>query len=230
MSSHNDSRREIRLEESWKRVLQQEFDHSYMQQLRAFLQQRREAGVTIYPPTTEWFNAFFHTPFEQVRVVILGQDPYHGPGQAHGLCFSVPSGVAAPPSLGNIFKELESDLGTRNQTNSLLPWADQGVLLLNSVLTVEAGRAGSHGGKGWERFTDAVVTHLNDQHDHLVFLLWGGYARNKGSRIDRKRHTVIESPHPSPLSAHRGFFGSRPFSRVNEALRQHSTAPIDWTT
>jgi uracil-DNA glycosylase len=218
----------IQLEESWKRVLLGEFEQPYMVQLRQFLQQRRAQGATIFPPASQWFNAFEHTPFDRVKVVIIGQDPYHGPGQAHGLCFSVQPEVKTPPSLLNIYKELESDLGIQNRSGSLTPWADQGVLLLNAVLTVEAGNAGAHQGKGWERFTDAAIDHLNREREQLVFLLWGSYAQKKGGRIDPKRHLVIRSPHPSPLSAHRGFFGSRPFSQTNDYLTQHNLTPINW--
>lgn len=209
-------------------MLLPEFEQPYMVQLRQFLLQRKQQGATLFPPSSEWFNAFAHTPFDQVKVVIIGQDPYHGPGQAHGLCFSVQPGVRVPPSLVNIYKELESDLGVHNEAGTLTPWADQGVLLLNAVLTVEAGNAGAHQGKGWETFTDAAIDHLNRDREHLVFILWGSYAQKKGARIDPKRHLVIRSPHPSPLSAHRGFFGSRPFSQTNAYLQQHSHTPIDW--
>ncbi len=218
----------IKLEESWKKALLPEFEKPYMAQLREFLLQRKAAGATLYPPAPLWFNAFNHTPFERVKVVIIGQDPYHGTGQAHGLCFSVQPEVRIPPSLINIYKELESDLGIRNTTGTLTPWADQGVLLLNAVLTVETGQAGAHQGKGWETFTDAAIDHLNRERDHLVFILWGSYAQKKGQRIDRNRHLVIESPHPSPLSAHRGFLGSRPFSRTNHYLEENGITPIQW--
>ena len=218
----------IKLEESWKRVLLPEFEQPYMVQLRQFLLQRKQQGATLFPPTSQWFNAFDHTPFEQVKVVIIGQDPYHNPGQAHGLCFSVQPGVKAPPSLIHIYKELESDLGIQNQLGTLTPWADQGVLLLNAVLTVEANSAGAHQGKGWEQFTDAAIDHLNREREHLVFILWGSYAQKKGARIDNQRHHVIRSPHPSPLSAYRGFFGSRPFSQCNGYLSEHNISPINW--
>lgn len=218
----------IKLEESWKGVLLPEFEKPYMVHLREFLLQRKAAGATLYPPSPLWFNAFNHTPFDRVKVVIIGQDPYHGPGQAHGLCFSVQPEVRIPPSLINIYKELESDLGVCNTTGTLTSWSDQGVLLLNAVLTVEAGQAGAHQGKGWESFTDAAIDHLNRERDHLVFILWGAYAQKKGQRIDRNRHLVIESPHPSPLSAHRGFFDSRPFSRTNDYLVEHGVKPIQW--
>ncbi len=218
----------IKLEESWKQVLLKEFEQPYMVQLRQFLQQRKQQGAHIFPPARQWFNAFEQTPFHQVKVVIIGQDPYHGPGQAHGLCFSVLPGIKIPPSLLNIHKELADDLDIHNHSGTLTPWAQQGVLLLNSVLTVEQGRAGAHQGKGWETFTDAAIDHLNREREHLVFILWGSYAQKKGQRIDPQRHRVIHSPHPSPLSAHRGFFGSHPFSQANEYLTRHNLSPINW--
>lgn len=200
-----------------------------MQDLRAFLLAERNAGKTIYPKGSEWFAALDATPRSKVRVVILGQDPYHGEGQAHGLCFSVRNGVRPPPSLLNIYKELESDLGYKRSSNgNLQNWAEQGVLLLNSVLTVEAGRAASHQGKGWEQFTDAIIRHLNAQASPLVFILWGAYAQRKGAFIDKSGHLVITSAHPSPLSAHNGFFGSKPFSKTNDFLEKHGLSPIDW--
>ncbi len=219
---------QIKLEESWKQALLPEFDKPYMVQLREFLLQRRRAGATIFPPSDRWFNAFDHTPFNRVKVVIIGQDPYHGDGQAHGLCFSVQPDIKIPPSLVNIYKELESDLGVKNSSGTLTSWADQGVLLLNAVLTVESGNAGAHQGKGWESFTDAAIDHLNRERDHLVFILWGAYAQKKGQRIDRDRHLVIQAPHPSPLSAHRGFFGSRPFSQTNDYLLSNDIKPVEW--
>ena len=218
----------IKLEEGWKQTLLPEFEKPYMVQLRQFLLQRKQQNATIFPPSKQWFSAFEHTPFDRVKVVIIGQDPYHGPGQAHGLCFSVQPGVRVPPSLVNIYKELKSDLNIQNESGTLTPWSDQGVLLLNAVLTVESGRAGAHQGKGWETFTDAAIDHLNREREHLVFILWGSYAQKKGARIDRNRHLVIHSPHPSPLSAHRGFFGSRPFSQTNDYLTQQGIEPIDW--
>ena len=222
--------REIRLESSWKSRLQDEFRQPYMDQLRAFLLQRKRQGAVIYPPGPMIFNALNSTPFEQVKVVILGQDPYHGPGQAHGLCFSVPDGVPIPPSLANIYAEIEQDTGLKSPgSGNLRRWAVQGVLLLNAVLTVERGRAGAHQGKGWERFTDRVVKALNDGRDGLVFMLWGSYAMKKGAAIDRARHLVLTAPHPSPLSAHRGFFGCRHFTRANRYLQEHGRKPIDWT-
>jgi uracil-DNA glycosylase len=222
--------REIRLDSSWKKRLEPEFRQDYMKELRDFLVSRKRAGATIYPPGPQIFNALDSTPFDRVRLVILGQDPYHGPRQAHGLCFSVQAGIPAPPSLVNIFKELEADLGFEPPDHGCLQaWADRGVLLLNAVLTVERGNAGAHQGKGWERFTDQVVRSLNAERDGLVFLLWGGYALKKGSFLDRDRHCVLTAPHPSPLSAHRGFFGCRHFSRANAYLEGRGEAPIDWS-
>lgn len=219
----------IALEPSWLARLQGEFSQPYMQSLRAFLREQKAQRKRIYPPGAEIFNAFAHTPWDQVKVVILGQDPYHGPGQAHGLCFSVPPGVDAPPSLQNIFKEIERDLGIpRARHGCLTHWADQGVLLLNSVLTVEQGQAAAHQGKGWETFTDRVIALLNQEREGLVFLLWGSYAQKKGALIDRHRHCVLQAPHPSPLSAHRGFLGCGHFSRANEYLQSQGKAPIDW--
>lgn len=219
----------IALEPSWLARLQGEFSQPYMQSLRAFLREQKAQRKRIYPPGTDIFNAFAHTPWDQVKVVILGQDPYHGPGQAHGLCFSVPPGVDAPPSLQNIFKEIERDLGIpRARHGCLTHWADQGVLLLNSVLTVEQGQAAAHQGKGWETFTDRVIALLNQEREGLVFLLWGSYAQKKGALIDRHRHCVLQAPHPSPLSAHRGFLGCGHFSRANEYLQSQGKAPIDW--
>lgn len=210
-------------------MLRDEFRQPYMQALREFLASEKQKGRIIYPPGPLIFNALDSTPFEQVKVVILGQDPYHGPGQAHGLCFSVNPGVALPPSLQNIFKELEADLGIASPGHGCLAsWAAQGVLLLNAVLTVEAGKAASHEGKGWERFTDRVVEVLNQGRENLVFLLWGSYAQRKGALIDRNRHLVLASPHPSPLSASRGFFGNRHFSRANAYLRNTGEGEIDW--
>jgi uracil-DNA glycosylase len=224
------SRREIHLEPSWKRRLAPEFHQDYMRELRAFLLARKRAGAVIYPPGPLIFNALDSTPFDRVKVVVLGQDPYHGPRQAHGLCFSVRPGVPPPPSLVNIFKELEDDLGIARPSHGCLQsWADQGVLLLNAVLTVERGQAGSHQGRGWERFTDQVVRLLNAERDGLVFLLWGGYALKKGSVIDRQRHRVLSAPHPSPLSAHRGFFGCAHFSQANAYLAERGELPIDWS-
>ena len=206
-----------------------EFEKEYMQNLRSFLLQEKRSGKTIYPVGGEIFNAFNLTPFDRVKVVILGQDPYHGPGQAHGLCFSVKPGVALPPSLQNIFQEIQSDLNILpNQNGSLVNWTRQGVLLLNSVLTVEKGRPASHRGKGWEQFTDRAIQASTERHTGLVFLLWGSYAQQKGKIIDASRHLKLQSPHPSPLSAHRGFFGNCHFSRTNEYLVAQSKEKIDW--
>ncbi|MEM8642856.1 MAG: uracil-DNA glycosylase [Cyanobacteria bacterium P01_G01_bin.54] len=219
----------IKLEPSWKAVLESTFAMPYMQVLKQFLLAEKAAGKVIYPRGSLIFNAMDSTPFEQVKVVILGQDPYHGPGQAHGLSFSVPPGVAPPPSLVNIFKEIEQDLGIKPPRHGCLQsWADQGVLLLNSVLTVEQRKAASHKGRGWEEFTDAIIDALNQRREHLVFMLWGSYAQKKGKYIDRKRHLVLTSPHPSPLSASRGFFGNRHFSRANAYLQEQGIEPISW--
>jgi len=223
----------LKLEASWKTALRQEFDQPYMQNLRAFLATEKRAGKKIFPPGGEMFAALDATPLERVKVVIIGQDPYHGPGQAHGLCFSVRQGVPIPPSLLNIFKEIMAEYPeeTRRfdgQRGCLESWARQGVLLLNAVLSVERGRAGSHQGRGWETFTDAVVARLNEEREHLVFLLWGSYAQKKGAQVDRQRHCVLSAPHPSPLSAHRGFFGCNHFRDANSYLVQNGQAPIDW--
>jgi uracil-DNA glycosylase len=221
--------RMLQLEPEWKAALAGEFEQGYMQKLREFLQQRLAAGAHIYPKGENYFNAFNRTPLGKVKVVILGQDPYHGPGQAHGLCFSVPRGVAPPPSLINIYKELLADLGLKMPAHGCLEgWAAQGVFLLNSVLTVEQGQAAAHQGKGWEQFTDRVIAILNEQRSHLVFMLWGSYAQKKAAFVDRQKHCVLEAPHPSPLSAHRGFLGCRHFSRSNEYLRKNGQPTIDW--
>jgi uracil-DNA glycosylase len=219
----------IKLHESWLRALQPQFDAEYMTALRAFLVAEREAGKQIFPKGNEWFHALDTTPLDQVRVVILGQDPYHGDGQAHGLCFSVKPGVAPPPSLINIYKELKADLGLDPPRHGCLEnWAQQGVLMLNAVLTVEAHKAASHQGKGWEKFTDAVIREVNALPHPVVFILWGNYAQKKAGFVDASRHLVLKSAHPSPLSAHNGFFGSRPFSRANAFLREKGLAEIDW--
>ena len=219
----------LQLEPSWKARIGEWFAREDMQQLAQFLRQRKAAGTTVYPPGSDIFAAFNATPFERVKVVILGQDPYHGPGQAHGLCFSVLPGTPIPPSLLNIYKELEaSTCFTRPDHGYLLPWAQQGVLLLNSVLTVEDGKPGSHQGKGWEGFTDHVVDVLNRERDGLVFLLWGSYAQKKGAMIDTRRHRVLKAPHPSPLSAHRGFLGCKHFSLANQYLARNGKTPIGW--
>lgn len=213
----------------WQAVLAGEFTQQYMLQLKAFLQQRKAQHTVIYPHSTNWFHALEATPLSQVKVVILGQDPYHQPGQAHGLCFSVKPGVAIPPSLLNIYKELKNDLGiSPPQHGYLESWAKQGVLLLNAVLTVEHGKANAHQGKGWEQFTDKIVSLVNQQLDNVVFMLWGSYAQKKGAAIDTQRHLVLKAPHPSPLSAHRGFLGCGHFSQANQYLSAHGKSAIDW--
>ncbi|MDR0982310.1 MAG: uracil-DNA glycosylase [Culturomica sp.] len=220
---------EVKIEESWKSLLKEEFNQPYFEELIAFVK-KEYASNRIYPPGKLIFNAFNHCPVEQTKVVILGQDPYHGPGQAHGLCFSVSEGVQQPPSLQNIFKEIESDLGVGAPTSGNLErWAEQGVLLLNATLTVKAHEAGSHQNKGWEQFTDAVIRRLTDYKDHLVFLLWGSYAQRKGSFINTSRNLVLKSVHPSPLSANRGgWFGNKHFSQTNDYLRSHGFKEIIW--
>ena len=218
----------VKIEESWKNQLAPEFDQPYFQQLAAFVRQEY-AATTCYPPGGKIFNAFNTTPFSAVKVVLLGQDPYHEPGQAHGLCFSVNAGVQIPPSLRNIFTEIQNELGVAPPpSGDLTRWARQGVLLLNATLTVRRGLAGSHQGHGWEQFTDAVIRTLATQREHLVFLLWGAYAGKKADFIDSQRHLVLRSPHPSPLSAHRGFFGNNHFRLCNEYLQAHGMAPIQW--
>ncbi len=220
----------IQLEPGWLDVLGPQFNEPYMVSLKEFLREQKNRRKVIYPNSGNWFNAFNSTPFDKVKVVILGQDPYHGPGQAHGLCFSVLPDIPFPPSLQNIFRELGQDLGIPAPAHGCLQhWADQGVLLLNATLTVERHRAGSHQGKGWEQFTDFAVQSLEKARDDLVFMLWGSYAQRKGEFVDPRRHLVLKSPHPSPLSAHRGFFGSRHFSRANQWLEEHGKSPIDWS-
>jgi len=228
------------LHESWKRALRDEFDRPYMKSLGDFLRREKAAHKVVYPRGSEIFAALDLTPFERVRVVIIGQDPYHGPGQAHGLCFSVQPGVEVPPSLENIFREINSDMTDPSvpggdptghlggEKGCLTGWARQGVLLLNAVLTVERGRAASHQGRGWETFTDRIVEVLNEERENLVFMLWGSYAQRKGAIIDRVKHCVLTAPHPSPLSASRGFFGCRHFSQANRWLVDHGSDPIDW--
>jgi uracil-DNA glycosylase len=219
----------IKLEAGWKQALQTEFDAPYMTNLKAFLLAEREAGKIIYPQGAQWFAALDATPLESVRVVILGQDPYHGEGQAHGLCFSVQKGVRPPPSLMNIYKEMKADLGFDPPHHGHLScWAAQGVLLLNAVLTVERGKAAAHQGKGWERFTDAIIKQVNDQPHSVVFILWGTYAQKKAAFVDRSRHLILTSVHPSPLSAHNGFFGSKPFSKANAFLSAKGRGEVDW--
>ena len=229
MGGDADASARVRLEPSWKARIGEQLMRPRMRELSAFLRQRQAAGAHVYPPGPQIFAAFDATPFEQVKVVILGQDPYHGPGQAHGLCFSVLPGVPVPPSLVNIFKELNADLGIAPPDHGcLLPWARQGVLLLNAVLTVEEGRAGAHQGKGWEGFTDHAIETLAREREGLVFLLWGSYAQAKGKVIDTRRHRVLRAPHPSPLSAHRGFLGCRHFSQANDYLARNGQTRIDW--
>lgn len=219
----------IKLEESWKTALEAEFSAPYMGELRQFLLNEKQAGKHIFPKGSEYFRALDLTPLPDVKVVILGQDPYHGQGQAHGLCFSVRPGVRIPPSLVNIYKEMQSDLGIKPASHGFLEhWARQGVLLLNSVLTVEEARAASHQGKGWERFTDAVIRAVNEQGNHVVFMLWGAYAQKKAAFVDQRRHLVLKAPHPSPLSAHNGWFGSRHFSKANTYLISNGREPVDW--
>ncbi|WP_426270805.1 uracil-DNA glycosylase [Dyella kyungheensis] len=220
----------VKLEPSWKDRIGEYLARPDMRALSDFLRSEKQAGKVIYPPGPEIFAAFDHTPFDAVRVVILGQDPYHGPNQAHGLCFSVRPGVATPPSLLNIFKEIQRDLGFRAPDHGCLtPWADRGVLLLNATLTVQQGMAGAHQGKGWEGFTDAAIDALNREREGLVFMLWGSYAQKKGQLIDGRRHCVLRSVHPSPLSAHRGFIGCGHFSAANQYLESRGEPPIDWS-
>lgn len=217
------------LHPSWLAVIGNELEKPYMQALRHFLKEEKTDGKVIYPPSSLIFNAFNHAPFDKVRVVIIGQDPYHGPNQAHGLSFSVPNGVALPASLLNIYKEISADLNIKMSRNGdLTAWADQGVLLLNAILTVEKAKAGAHQGKGWEAFTDAAIAALNEHREGLVFVLWGSYAQKKGAFIDEKNHLVLKSVHPSPLSAHRGFFGNHQFSQINQYLVQKGQTPINW--
>lgn len=229
-----EKRAPVAIHPSWQSRLEAEFASDYMAELRSYLAHRKSQNAVVFPHSSVWFNAFSLTPFDTVKVVILGQDPYHGPGQAHGLSFSVPEGVRVPPSLLNIYKEIDSDLGQGDSVlascrkGCLVPWAEQGVFLLNSVLTVESGEAASHQGRGWEKFTDRVIQMLSDEGENLVFLLWGSYAQKKGQVIDGKRHLVLSSPHPSPLSAHRGFMGCQHFSQTNKWLESHNQTPIDW--
>ncbi|HEV8666737.1 MAG TPA: uracil-DNA glycosylase [Candidatus Paceibacterota bacterium] len=219
---------DVKIEESWKEALTDEFGKPYFEQLTKFVKDEYKKG-SVYPAPKNIFRAFELTPFNKVEVVILGQDPYHGAGQANGLSFAVNEGVRNPPSLQNIFKEIESDIGEKpHSSGDLTRWATQGVLLLNATLTVRGSTPGSHQGKGWEAFTDAAIKALSDKREHLVFILWGNYARQKGAHIDRTKHLVIESPHPSPFSAHNGFFGSKPFSKTNEYLVKNKKKKIDW--
>ncbi len=220
---------EVKIEESWKEHLEGEFEQGYFKQLTEFVKNEYKEGA-VYPAPKNIFRAFELCPFDRVKVVILGQDPYHGAGQANGLCFAVNEGVSLPPSLQNIFKEIENDLGKplTNRSGDLTRWAEQGVLLLNATLTVRARSAGSHQNRGWEQFTDTVVKVLAEEKEHLVFILWGNYAKAKGAHIDRTKHLILESAHPSPFSAYSGFFGSKPFSKANEYLITHEQAPIEW--
>ena len=221
--------KDIKLEKSWQNLLQSELQKPYMEELQSFLLKEVKAGKTIYPASQDIFAALNLTPFDEVKVVILGQDPYHGESQAHGLCFSVRPGVKPPPSLVNIFKDLKDDVNiTTPATGSLEAWAKQGVLLLNNVLTVEEGKAGSHHHKGWEEFTDKIIELLNEKKENLVFILWGSPAQKKASKVDPKKHFIIKSVHPSPLSSYRGFFGSKPFSQTNAFLRSKKIVEINW--
>jgi len=229
MTENSGTDRKVRLHPSWFNRLRDEFEKPYMEDLRSFLLAEKRAGKEIYPAGDNIFAALNHTPFDNVKVVIFGQDPYHGPGQAHGLCFSVLPGVRIPPSLINIYKEMNSDLGIPPVKHGyLLSWAEQGVLLLNSVLTVEKNRAASHKNRGWETFTDRIARIIDSEHEGTAFILWGSYAQKKGAFIDRKKHLVLNAPHPSPLSASRGFFGSRPFSNVNQWLEGRGIPPVNW--
>ncbi len=219
---------QVRIHDSWRQVLQPEFDKPYFELLTSFVRHEYQTK-TCFPPAGQIFNAFDICPFDQVRVVIIGQDPYHEPGQAQGLCFSVNDGVRIPPSLVNIYKEIQSDLGKPiPSSGNLMRWTEQGVLLLNATLTVEAHKAGSHQNKGWEELTDAAIQALNEKKEHLVFMLWGSYAQRKGQFIDRKRHCVLTAAHPSPLSAYNGFFGCRHFSQANAYLTSHHLPSIEW--
>lgn len=218
---------EIKIETSWKNILQEEFEKPYFSELIDFVKSEYQTNV-CYPKGNQIFEAFSKTPFDKVKVVLLGQDPYHGPGQAHGLCFSVPNGVPFPPSLANIFKEIKNDTGKERTKSDLTDWATQGVLLLNATLTVRANQAGSHQKKGWETFTDAVIKKVNVEQEGVVFILWGAYAQQKTALIDVKKHLVLNAVHPSPLSAHRGFFGTKPFSQTNAYLIKMQKTPIDW--
>jgi uracil-DNA glycosylase len=220
----------MKLHPSWNKILKSEFDADYMQELNEFLDSERSEGKTIYPIDEEVFSAFNETPFDKVKVVIIGQDPYHGPNQAHGMSFSVKPGVKIPPSLKNIYKELHEDLGLDIPEHGyLMKWAKEGVLLLNACLTVEDGKAGSHHKKGWEKFTDKVIESLNEKRENLVFILWGSPAQKKAKKVDETKHCIIKSVHPSPLSSYRGFFGSKPFSQANTFLAQKNLGEIDWS-
>ena len=220
---------DVKIEQSWKEVLEKEFSKEYFTKLTQFVKEEYNGGIPIYPPAKLIFNAFDHCPFDKVKVVILGQDPYHGTGQANGLCFSVNKGIPFPPSLLNIFKEIQSDLSTPiPQDGDLTRWSDQGVLLLNATLTVRAAQAGSHQKRGWEEFTDAAIRELASRRSGIVFILWGSYAQKKGAFIDRSKHLVLTSPHPSPLSAYQGFFGNHHFSTANRYLKEQGKSEINW--
>ena len=224
----SDAAASVKIEEGWKQALMSEWGKPYFQQLKAFLISEKQAGHTVYPPGSLIFNAFNKAPFDQVKAVIIGQDPYHGPGQAHGLCFSVPHGIRVPPSLKRIYKELQDDIGMTIPTHgNLEKWAEQGILLLNSMLTVRAGQAASHQRKGWEQFTTAAIQALNQHKTGIVFLLWGRYAHDKGAIIDPSKHHVLKAAHPSPLARH-GFLGCKHFSQTNALLQQQGKSPIDW--
>lgn len=220
---------ELKLHPSWKKFLKDEFDKAYMQNLKSFINLQKQNSLTVFPSGDNIFNALNSTPIENVKVVIIGQDPYHGPNQAHGLCFSVNKGVKIPPSLRNIYKELNQDIGFKIPDHgNLQAWADQGVLLLNSVLTVNQAQANSHQGKGWETFTDKIISELNKHHNYIVYMLWGAYAHKKGKNINPQNNLILKSVHPSPLSAHRGFLGCKHFSQCNEYLSQHNETMINW--
>ncbi len=219
---------DIRIDKSWKEILKDEFNSSEWEELSSFVKEEYKKNK-VYPPPKYIFNAFDLCPFDNVKVVIIGQDPYHGAGQAHGLCFSVPEGTKVPPSLQNIYKELHDDVGKEiPKTGNLEHWAKQGVLMLNATLTVRAGQPGSHQNKGWEKFTDAVIKKVNDKKENIVFMLWGNYAKVKGEYINRKKHLVLEAAHPSPYSAYSGFFGSKHFSKANDYLKEHNIKKIEW--
>lgn len=220
---------QLKLDQSWIEYIGDEFSKPYMAELKQFLTAEMKAGKRIFPQPSNYFAALNTTTFDKVKVVIIGQDPYHGPGQAHGLSFSVPNGIPKPPSLQNIFKELKTDMGLEIPAHgNLQRWAEQGVLLLNNVLSVEEGKAASHQNRGWEKLTDRIVNTINEKKNHVVFILWGSHAQKKGMHIDRKKHCVLESVHPSPLSSHRGFFGSKPFSKANRYLSENGISAIDW--
>ena len=220
---------QVNIEESWKKVLGDEFEKTYFKDLQTTIREAYRGSTHVFPPQEMVFNAFEFCPFDKVQVVILGQDPYHGAGQAHGLCFSVQDGMRTPPSLRNMYKEIKDDIGTSiSENGNLEKWAKQGVLLLNAILTVEAGKAGSHQDIGWEQFTDAVIQKISDEKEHVVFLLWGKYAQEKGAVIDTSKHLVLKAPHPSPFSAHTGFLGCKHFSQTNKYLMQDNQKPIKW--